>query len=102
MIDYHKELLKRGYRALIYSGDHDMAIPYVGTLAWIETLNLTVSEDWQAWFVDGQVAGYTTVYSYGEAYLTYATVKGGGHTAPEYKPKECFAMIDRWFAYYYL
>ncbi|KAL3730236.1 hypothetical protein ACJRO7_027270 [Eucalyptus globulus] len=102
VVDYHKELLKRGYRALIYSGDHDMTIPYVGTLAWIETLNLTISEDWQAWFVDGQIAGYTTVYSNGEAYLTYATVKGGGHTAPEYKPKECFAMIDRWFAYYYL
>ncbi|XP_048135619.1 putative serine carboxypeptidase-like 52 [Rhodamnia argentea] len=102
VVDYHEELLKRGYRALIYSGDHDMVIPYVGTLAWIDTLNLTISHDWEAWVIDGQVAGYTTLYSYGEAYLTYATVKAGGHTAPSYKPKECFAMVDRWFAYFYL
>ncbi|XP_048134826.1 serine carboxypeptidase-like 17 [Rhodamnia argentea] len=58
VIDIHKELIKRGYRALIYSGDHDMIVPYVGTLAWIERLNQTISRDWEAWFVDEQVAGF--------------------------------------------
>ncbi|XP_030550344.1 serine carboxypeptidase-like 2 isoform X2 [Rhodamnia argentea] len=102
VIDIHKELMKRGFRALIYSGDHDMVIPYIGTQAWINTLNLTISQDWHAWFVDGQVAGYATLYAYFPSLLTFATVKGGGHTAPEYKPKECFAMINRWFDYYYI
>ncbi|XP_059445738.1 serine carboxypeptidase-like 18 isoform X2 [Corylus avellana] len=99
-LDYHRNLIKKGYRMLIYSGDQDMVIPYVGTHAWIKSLNLTVSEDWEPWFVDGQVAGYAMEYNYKKCRLRYAIVKGGGHTAPEYKPKECFAMIERWFAYY--
>ncbi|KAE8008144.1 hypothetical protein FH972_004684 [Carpinus fangiana] len=98
VLNYHQNLIKEGYRMLIYSGDLDMVIPYVGTHAWIKSLNLTVSEEWEPWFVDGQVAGYTMEYYYKKSRLTYTI--GGGHTAPEYKPKECFAMIERWFAHY--
>ncbi|KAI3413152.1 uncharacterized protein J3R85_016526 [Psidium guajava] len=98
--DYHRNLTEKKLRALIYSGDHDMVVPYIGTMAWIETLNLTLSADWEAWFVDGQVAGYTLQYEQDNYELTYATVKGAGHTAPEYKPKETLAMIYRWLAHY--
>lgn len=98
--DYHQNLTEKKLRALIYSGDHDMVVPYIGTMAWIETLNLSLSTDWEAWFVDGQVAGYTQQYEHDNYELTYATVKGAGHTAPEYKPKETLAMIYRWFAHY--
>ncbi|KAE9447056.1 hypothetical protein C3L33_21029, partial [Rhododendron williamsianum] len=72
-----------------FCGDHDMAVPYLGTHKWIEALNLTVDEEWRPWFVDGQNGGYTMSY-------------GAGHTAPEYKPKEALAMIERWLAFYYL
>ncbi|XP_058068694.1 serine carboxypeptidase-like 18 [Magnolia sinica] len=95
-LKYHLNLTTKGYRALIYSGDHDLVIPYLGTQAWIRSLNFSIVNDWRSWSVDGQIAGYTRTYSNN---LTFATVKGGGHTAAEYMPKECLAMVRRWISY---
>ncbi|CAL5377525.1 unnamed protein product [Camellia sinensis] len=57
------------------NGDRDMVVPFVGTVKWKKSLNLTVVNDWRPWFVDGQVAGYTVNYSEYGYRLTYATVK---------------------------
>ncbi|XP_022772924.1 serine carboxypeptidase-like 7 [Durio zibethinus] len=92
---YHANLSARGYRALIYSGDHDLLVPFLSTQAWIRSLNYTIVDDWRPWILQGQVAGYTRTYS---NRMTFATVKGGGHTAPEYKPAECLAMFQRWIS----
>ncbi|KAF3339834.1 serine carboxypeptidase-like 18 [Carex littledalei] len=92
---YHLTLSNEGYPSLIYSGDHDMKAPYIGTQGWIRSLNFSIVDDWRPWYVDGQVAGFTRRYSNN---LTFATVKGAGHIAPEYKPKECLAMIRRWLS----
>uniref|UniRef100_J3N877 Uncharacterized protein n=1 Tax=Oryza brachyantha TaxID=4533 RepID=J3N877_ORYBR len=66
-------LIRKGYRAIIYSGDHDGGITIVGTQAWIKALNLSIAHDWRPWYVAGQVGGYTR--SYASNNLTYATVK---------------------------
>ncbi|RAL52739.1 hypothetical protein DM860_007507 [Cuscuta australis] len=92
-IPYHERLSRMGYRSLVYSGDHDMLVPYLSTHAWIKSLNYSVIDDWRPWIVEGQVAGYTTTYA---NQMTFATVKGGGHTAPEFRPSECFEMFKRW------
>uniref|UniRef100_A0ACD5WN61 Uncharacterized protein n=1 Tax=Avena sativa TaxID=4498 RepID=A0ACD5WN61_AVESA len=93
--EYHRSVTSRGYRSLIYSGDHDMTVPFTGTQAWIRSLGFPVVDEWRPWFVTDQVAGFATLYSNN---LTFATVKGAGHTAPEYKPKECLAMVARWLS----
>ncbi|KAK9075438.1 hypothetical protein SSX86_003761 [Deinandra increscens subsp. villosa] len=92
---YHLNLSEKGYRSLIYSGDHDMCIPHQSTQAWVKNLNYSVIDQWRSWKLNGQVAGYTENYS---NMMTFATIKGGGHTAPTYKPEECFAMFQRWIS----
>ncbi|CAD6206519.1 unnamed protein product [Miscanthus lutarioriparius] len=92
-IKYHLNLTTRGYRALVYSGDHDLMVPFLGTQAWIRSLNFSIVDDWRAWHLNGQAAGFTITYTNN---LTFATVKGGGHTTPEYQPEESFAMAQRW------
>ncbi|KAK4480311.1 hypothetical protein RD792_013380, partial [Penstemon davidsonii] len=54
--EYHLLLAKKGYRGLVFSGDHDMEAPYISTLNWIHTLNLTIDESWRQWIVDKQIA----------------------------------------------
>lgn len=39
------------------SGDHDMVVPHSSTEEWIDSLKLPIADDWEPWFVDGQVAG---------------------------------------------
>ncbi|XP_034691735.1 serine carboxypeptidase 1-like [Vitis riparia] len=93
MIKYHKNLTSDGYQALIFSGDHDMCVPYTGSQAWTRSVGYKVVDEWRPWFFDEQVAGYVQGY---ENNLTFLTVKGSGHTVPEYKPREALAFYSRW------
>ncbi|KAL9684134.1 hypothetical protein QQ045_021568 [Rhodiola kirilowii] len=93
MIPYHKNLTEKGYRALIFSGDHDMCVPYTGSEAWTRSLGYKIIDEWRSWIVDHQVAGYTQGY---DKNLTFLTVKGSGHTVAEYKPKEALSFYSRW------
>ncbi|KAI8523344.1 hypothetical protein RHMOL_Rhmol13G0065800 [Rhododendron molle] len=93
MIKYHTNLTSRGYRALIYSGDHDMGVPYTGTEAWTRSVGYKIVDEWRPWTSNGQVAGYLQGY---DNNLTFLTVKGSGHTVPEYKPRESLDFYSRW------
>ncbi|CAH9078227.1 unnamed protein product [Cuscuta europaea] len=95
IVPYHQNLSARGYRSLIYSGDHDLVIPFISTQAWIQALNYSIIDEWRPWIVEDEVAGFTRLYSNN---MTFATVKGAGHTAAEYKPHECQTMIKRWLS----
>lgn len=99
-VDYYQNLTRTGLQILIYSGDHDMVVPYISTEKWINSLNITVDEVWRPWFVEGQVAGYTVKYTDYGFRLTFATVKGAGHSPTQYMPRWCFKMFERWIHYY--
>ncbi|CAN0890265.1 Serine carboxypeptidase-like 2 [Linum grandiflorum] len=93
---YHAYLSTKGYRSLIYSGDHDYVVPFLGTQAWIRALNYSIVDDWRSWHVEDQVGGYTRTYSNG---MTFATVKGGMHVTPQNRPLESYTMFRRWINY---
>ncbi|XP_018458479.2 serine carboxypeptidase-like 14 [Raphanus sativus] len=93
-IPYHMNNSIKGYRSLIFSGDHDMTIPFVGTQDWVRSLNFSILEKWRPWMINDQVAGYTKTYA---NKMTFATVKGGGHTL-EYKPVESSILFERWIS----
>ncbi|XP_052210379.1 serine carboxypeptidase-like 18 [Diospyros lotus] len=57
VVPVHEELKKLALQVIVATGDHDMAIPYVGIVKWIKFLNLTTADYWRPWYLDGQVAG---------------------------------------------
>jgi serine carboxypeptidase-like clade 1 len=90
-----------GLRGLIFSGDHDMAVPHTGSEAWTAWLGseLGVERPWAPWHTaDHQVAGYAVHYRG----LVYATVRGAGHMVPQTKPAEALAMLERFLTAFQL
>ncbi|CAM0908424.1 unnamed protein product [Alopecurus aequalis] len=94
-IKYHRNMTTKGYRVLVYSGDHDAVVPFLGTQSWLRSLNFPISDEWRAWHLDGQSAGFTLTYT---TNLAFATIKGGGHSAPMYQPERSLAMFSRWIS----
>ncbi|KAI7757449.1 hypothetical protein M8C21_000355, partial [Ambrosia artemisiifolia] len=93
-----QKLSSKNCRALIFSGDHDFTFPYVGVEQWITSLNLHIEVPWKPFYVDDQVGGYEMKYANNNYSLTFATVKGGGHSVPLYSPKESLVLAKQWFS----
>ena len=69
-----------------------MAVDTLGSLRWIEKLNLDIKNEWRQWKLDdGQVAGMIQDYDYG---FSFVTVKGAGHMVPQDKRKQAKVMLD--------
>nr|QOL01248.1 putative extracellular protein TR9_053b [Trebouxia lynnae] len=90
MIPIHADLVSKGLRVLIYSGDHDMCVPHTGSEAWTQGLGLKVQQPWHPWKFNDQVAGFIQHFEG----LSYATVKGAGHMVGQAKPAEALHLID--------
>ena len=87
-------ILSSGIRVLIFSGDTDMAVPFNGNQAWINNLKLEIEKPWRQWRAyddTDNVSGYVINYKG----LTFCTIKGTGHMAPQWKPKESYYMFSK-------
>lgn len=86
-------ILKGKYKILKYSGDTDGAVPTYGTQQWINELNWEIKEAWRPFYIQNmygtQVAGYVEVRDG----LTFATIHGAGHMAPQWKRQPTYHAV---------
>ncbi|TVU25635.1 hypothetical protein EJB05_28139, partial [Eragrostis curvula] len=77
-IKYHLSVTLKGYRSLVYSGDHDLVVPFLGTQAWVRSLNFSITDDWRAWHLDGQSAGVADTLRQSFSQRDVKPCSGGG------------------------
>ncbi|CAN0917268.1 Serine carboxypeptidase-like 40 [Linum grandiflorum] len=88
-------LLANNITVWIYGGDTDARVPFISAQYSIKTMSLTVETKFHAWFIGGQVGGYTETYKEG---LTFATVRGAGHEVPSYQPLRALSLFMHFIA----
>lgn len=98
MIPYFETFINdTDWRMLIWSGDADAAVPYIGTQRWIECLGRPITKDWSPWFTmdqqfGKQVGGMVKVFDR----ISFLTVKGCGHTVQTYCPQQGYDYFHQW------
>ena len=78
----------------LMSGTEDGVISTIGTQRWIHKIGFTVDEKWRQWKNKNQIAGYVQTYKEG---ITFVTVKGAGHMAPQDRREETKIILDSFF-----
>mmetsp|Transcript_10166 Transcript_10166/g.16387 ORF Transcript_10166/g.16387 Transcript_10166/m.16387 type:complete len:504 (-) Transcript_10166:49-1560(-) len=95
-------------RVLIYSGDADSCVPYVGTEQWTTGLAekgvLEQTSSWHPWHVGNNAnsgrsipAGYATTYKTKNSGndFTFLTIRLAGHMVPTYRPVAALDFFTR-------
>ncbi|XP_021745654.1 serine carboxypeptidase-like 45 [Chenopodium quinoa] len=85
---------KSGVRVLIYSGDQDSVVPFIGSRTLInglaKELGLNTTVPYRTWLTNRQVGGWTQVYG---DILAYATIRGASHEAPLSQPARSLVLF---------
>jgi len=97
-VTLYPELIK-AIRVLIYNGDADSCVPYVGNQEWTSSMVdqgvVTELKPWHPWYSDVKgtaPAGYATTYSNN---FTFITIKLAGHQVPKNVPATSLAFFKR-------
>jgi len=96
LLPLYKELVAQ-FQVLIYSGDTDGCVPYVGTENWTRNLGYNVTQDWHQWFAKPDEvhaihkAGYAVTFEK----FQFITINGAGHMVPQFQPGYALAMFTK-------
>jgi hypothetical protein len=91
------EQLSPQMRVLVYSGDVDSCVPFVGTQSQVDLLGFPVipGKGWESWMVASQIAGFCRTYDVGpKGALAWCSVRGAGHMVPTFKPAQALALFE--------
>ena len=95
----YKELVQQ-VPVMIYSGESDGCVPYVGTEAWTTGLGYPQTTAWHPWYGNtgaggrSAAAGYAIRFGGASKQFSFVTIKGAGHEVPEFMPAASFDMIN--------
>lgn len=104
-ITLYPELVKK-LRVLIYNGQADGCVPYIGNEDWIALLEsqgiLQETSPWTPWFTTSKrtAAGYSTSYSVtgADTDFKFQTVRLAGHMVPQFAPEAGFTLFSEFVA----
>ncbi|WKX94954.1 hypothetical protein Q1695_011866 [Nippostrongylus brasiliensis] len=85
-----KNALSKGLKAMVYSGDVDMACNFLMGQRFSRKLGLKEIAAKKHYIVDGQIGGFHTQYDG----LHFVTVRGAGHMVPTDKPSVAYHIIN--------
>lgn len=101
-ITLYPELVSK-LRIMIYNGDADACVPYIGNEEWISDLEnqgiIKETKPWTPWFagnVKRTPAGYVTKYSVTGSHqdFKFVTIRLAGHMVPTFQPEAAFEMFS--------
>ncbi|KAK5641163.1 hypothetical protein RI129_009710 [Pyrocoelia pectoralis] len=90
------EYLLRVVDVLIYNGQNDVVIPYVGTVNYLRNLNFDGRiiyryADRTVWRMNGDIVGYVTKAKR----LTEVLIRNAGHMSPMDQPLVAYTMMEK-------
>ncbi|GAB5353110.1 hypothetical protein AAMO2058_000010300 [Amorphochlora amoebiformis] len=95
--------LARHIRMLIYSGDADSVVPYLGTEEWTSRMAengvVKVNKAWHPWYIDSSseypAGSATLATSVAGHSFTFLTIRLAGHMVPTFRPKASLTFFER-------
>lgn len=91
MAPFVKKIVAANVRVLLYYGDTDMACNFMMGQQFSNQLGLKRTLGKTPWKLDRQIAGFKTLFDG----LTFITVRGAGHMAPQWKAPQMHYVIQQ-------